>query len=315
MTRMVTESTPSPVTVAPPVPARLYVAGALRLAVAAGIALIFFLPVLWMLSISFKPPAEWLEYPPTLWPKEPLAGNYTFLFNPGNPEGAIAVMTGAAEPVVPAFANSLVVAPLATLLSVTIGFLAAYAVSRFHVGGTFMPFFTLTTRMFPPVAFAVPLLLYYSAVIPRLIPGLRLYDTRLGLILMYVAFTVAFALWMTKGFIDAVPRHIEEAAILDGASRWRVLFTVTVPLVRGGLAATTLFIFILTWTEFLFALIFTQRFAITVPVQVSHYAGAIGRFYGPQAALGILASIPVVVTGYLIQRHLVTGFTFGLVRE
>lgn len=286
-----------------------------RLIVAIGIALIFLLPVVWMLSISFKPPVEWLEYPPTLLPKEPLIGNYTFLFNPGNPEGAIAVMTGAAEPVIPAFVNSLIIAPVATLCSVMIGFLAAYAVSRFRVGGNFMPFFTLTTRMFPPVAFAVPLLVYYSAVIPGIIPGFRLYDTRLGLILMYIAFTVAFALWMTKGFIDGVPRHIEEAAILDGASRWRVLFTITFPLVRGGLAATTLFIFILIWTEFLFALIFTQRFAITVPVQVSHYAGAIGRFYGPQAALGILASLPVVVAGYLIQRHLVTGFTFGLIRE
>ncbi len=286
-----------------------------RLIVAIGIALIFLLPVMWMLSISFKPPVEWLEYPPTLLPKEPLIGNYTFLFNPGNPEGAIAVMTGAAEPVIPAFVNSLIIAPVATICSVMIGFLAAYAVSRFRVGGNFMPFFTLTTRMFPPVAFAVPLLVYYSAVIPGIIPGFRLYDTRLGLILMYIVFTVAFALWMTKGFIDGVPRHIEEAAILDGASRWRVLFTITFPLVRGGLAATTLFIFILTWTEFLFALIFTQRFAITVPVQVSHYAGAIGRFYGPQAALGILASLPVVVAGYLIQRHLVTGFTFGLIRE
>lgn len=291
------------------------IAPAVRLIVAIGIAVIFLLPVLWMLSISFKPPAEWLEYPPTLLPKQPLIGNYTFLFNPGNPEGAIAVMTGAAEPVIPAFINSLIIAPVATVCSVIIGFLAAYAVSRFRVGGNFMPFFTLTTRMFPPVAFAVPLLVYYSAVIPSIIPGLRLYDTRLGLILMYIAFTVAFALWMTKGFIDGVPRHIEEAAILDGASRWRVLFTITFPLVRGGLAATTLFIFILTWTEFLFALIFTQRFAITVPVQVSHYAGAIGRFYGPQAALGILASLPVVIAGYLIQRHLVTGFTFGLIKE
>jgi multiple sugar transport system permease protein len=120
---------------------------------------------------------------------------------------------------------------------------------------------------------------------------------------------------MMKGFIDGVPRHVEEAAILDGASPWRVLFTITLPLVRGGLAATGLFVFILNWTEFLFALVFTSRHAITIPVQVSHYVGAVGRFYGPQAALGVVASLPVVVAGYLIQRYLVTGFTFGLVRE
>ncbi len=161
--------------------------------------------------------------------------------------------------------------------------------------------------MFPPVAFAVPLLVYFRA--------LGLIDTRLALILMYTGFTIAFSLWMMRGFIEGVPRHVEEAAILDGASPWRVLFTVTLPLVRGGLAATALFVFILNWTEFLLAQVFTSREAITLPVQVSRYTGAVGRFYGPMTALGIVASIPVVIAGYLIQRHLVTGFTFGLVGE
>jgi len=263
--------------------------------------------VVWVLSISFKPPQEWLAYPPTIIPVEATGSNYIVLFQPGNPVGGVATMVSSAEPVTKALINSLFIAPIATAASVTIGFLAAYAVSRYRVGGTFMPFFTLTTRMFPPVAFAVPLLVYYRL--------LGLIDTRLGLILMYTGFTVAFSLWMMKGFIDGVPRHIEEAAVLDGASPWRVLFTITLPLVRGGLAATALFVFILNWTEFLFALVFTSREAITIPVQVSHYVGAVGRFYGPQAALGVVASLPVVVAGYLIQRHLVTGFTFGLVRE
>lgn len=274
---------------------------------ALAICLVVLLPVVWVLSISFKPPQEWLAYPPTLIPVEPTTSNYIVLFQPGNPVGGVATMVSSAEPVTQALINSLIIAPIATAASVLIGFLAAYAVSRYRVGGTFMPFFTLTTRMFPPVAFAVPLLVYYRT--------LGLIDTRLGLILMYTGFTVAFSLWMMKGFIDGVPRHIEEAAVLDGASPWRVLLTITLPLVRGGLAATALFVFILNWTEFLFALVFTSREAITIPVQVSHYVGAVGRFYGPQAALGVVASIPVVVAGYLIQQHLVTGFTFGLVRE
>lgn len=274
---------------------------------ALAICLVILLPVVWVLSISFKPPQEWLAYPPTIIPVEATTSNYIILFQPGNPVGGVATMVSSAEPVTQALINSLIIAPLATAASVLIGFFAAYAVSRYRVGGTFMPFFTLTSRMFPPVAFAVPLLVYYRV--------LGLIDTRLGLILMYTGFTVAFSLWMMKGFIDGVPRHIEEAAILDGASPWRVLFTITLPLVRGGLASTALFVFILNWTEFLFALVFTSREAITIPVQVSHYVGAVGRFYGPQAALGIVASIPVVVAGYLIQQHLVTGFTFGLVRE
>jgi multiple sugar transport system permease protein len=265
------------------------------------------LPITWVLSISLKPPEEWVAYPPTLVPVEPTFSNYIILFQPGNPVGGIAEMVSSAEPVTRAFINSLIVAPIATAASVLIGFLASYATVRFQAGGATLPLFVLTTRMFPPVAFAVPLLVYFRM--------LNLIDTQLALILMYTGFTIAFSLWMMRGFIEGVPRHVEEAAILDGASPWRVLLTITLPLVRGGLAATGLFVFILNWTEFLLAQIFTSREAITIPVQVSHYVGAVGRFYGPMAALGIVASIPVVVAGYIIQRYLVTGFTFGLVRE
>jgi multiple sugar transport system permease protein len=283
------------------------ISGGLRWVAAFLICLGVLLPIVWVLSISLKPPQEWVAYPPTVIPVEPTISNYVVLFQPGNPVGGISAMVSSAEPVTKAFLNSLIVAPVATLASVLIGFFAAYSASRFQTGGPTLPLFVLTTRMFPPVAFAVPLLVYYRV--------WGLIDTRLGLILMYTAFTIAFSLWMMRGFIDGVPRHVEEAAILDGASPWRVLFTITLPLVRGGLAATSLFVFILNWTEFLFAQIFTSREAITIPVQVSHYVGAVGRFYGPMAALGVVASIPVVIAGYLIQRHLVTGFTFGLVRE
>jgi len=268
---------------------------------------IFIIPAVWLLSISFKPPTEWQVFPPNLIPRSPTLDNYIVLFKPEAPKGTAAAMLRVTEPVTKSFLNSIIVVPAATAISVTVGFLAAYAVARFRIGGAFMPFFVLTTRMFPPVAFAVPLLVYYR--------WLRLIDTPIGLILIYAGFTLAFSLWMTKGFIEGVPRHIEEAAILDGASPWRVLFTITLPIVKGGLAATMLFVFILNWTEFLYALIFTSTKTITVPVQLSHYVGAVGRFYGPQAALGVIASIPVVILGYMIQRYLVTGFTFGLIRR
>lgn len=278
-----------------------------RWSIALLVLLLYSLPLIWVLSISFKPVEEWQATPPTLIPVRPTLDNYVLLFQPGNPVGTVGQMTSSAEPVIPSFINSLIIAPIATLISLVVGSLAAYGVSRFRLGGVGMPWLVLTTRMFPPVTFAVPLLIYYQF--------LQLIDAHLGLVWMYSVFTVAFSLWMMKGFIDAVPRHIEEAAILDGARPWRVLLTITLPLVRGGLAATALFVFILNWTEFLFAVMFTSRDAITVPVQVSHYVGAVGRFYGPQAALGVVAALPVVVAGYLIQRYLVTGFTFGLVRQ
>ncbi len=267
----------------------------------------FSFPTVWLLSISFKPPIEWMAFPPTLVPRNPTFDNYVVLFRPELPKGTAGAMLRVTEPVTKSFVNSFIIVPVATFISVVCGFLAAYAVTRFRVGGAFMPFFVLTTRMFPPAAFAVPLLLYYR--------WLRLIDTPIGLIVIYAGFTLAFSLWMTKGFIEGVPRHVEEAAILDGASPWRVLFTITLPLVKGGLAATTLFVFILNWTEFLYALIFTSTRSITVPVQLSHYVGAVGRFYGPQAALGVVASIPVVALGYMIQKYLVTGFSFGLLKR
>jgi multiple sugar transport system permease protein len=286
--------------------ARYWSRGWARLAIAAVVLLLMMLPVIWLVSLSFKPPREWLATPPSLIPRSPTVDNYVVLVAPGIPKGTIGEVVGAAQPVTRAFVNSVIVVPLATLASLGVGFLGAYGISRFRVGGNFLPFSVLATRMFPPIAFAVPLLVYYRS--------LGLIDTRLGLILMYTAFTLAFSLWLLKGFIDGVPRHIEEAAILDGASRWRVLFTITLPLVRGGLAATALFVFIMNWTEFLFALIFTSRTALTVPVQISQYASAVGRFYGPQAALGLVASVPVLVAGYVIQRYLVRAFTFGLVK-
>jgi multiple sugar transport system permease protein len=281
--------------------------GWVSFSVTAVLAVLFLLPVMWMVSLSFKPPAEWMAATPTLIPREPTLDNYRLLFVPEHIVGPVSAMTRGTRPALPAFVTSAIVAPIATLAAVSIGFFAAYAVSRFRTRANLILFLVLVTRMFPPVAFAVPLLVYFS--------WLGLVDTRLGLILMYSAFTVAFAVWMLKGFIDGVPVHLEEAAMLDGASRIRTLFTVTLPLVKGGVLATALFVFILQWTEFLFAFIFSSTKAITLPVQISYYVGAVGTFYGPQAALGVVSSLPVLVIGYLIYRHLVTGFTFGLVRE
>ena len=275
--------------------------------VTVALALLFLLPVIWTLSVSFKPPGEWNTWPPTIWPKNPTLENYRLLFNPESTVGPVSEMARGARPAGPSLLNSMLVAPIATVVATTAGFFAAYSVSRYRIRENQLLFFVLVTRMFPPVAFAVPLLVYFS--------WFGLVDSRLGLSLMYSAFTIAFAVWMLKGFIDAVPIHLEEAAMLDGASRIRTLFTVTLPLVKGGILATAMFVFILNWTEFLFAFIFSSTEAVTLPVQISYYVGATGTFYGPQAALGIVSSIPVVVVGYIIQRYLVTGLTFGLVRE
>lgn len=125
-----------------------------------------------------------------------------------------------------------------------------------------------------------------------------------------------FSTWMLKSFVDDVPREIEEAAMIDGRSRLVAHLTVTIPLVRGGLLATMLFIFILNWSEFLLALVLSYSNIITIPVQLAKYVTATaGTLYGVQAALAALAMFPLIIIGFVIQRHLARGMTFGAIKR
>jgi len=261
-------------------------------------------PVAWMVSLSFKGPTEW--YAPNIIPAQPIVDNYINLFIPTNPIGGSHFFTSITEPITKPLINSLIVAGFGTLFAVLVGFLAAYGVSRYRAGGTFTIFFTLLTRMLPGATFVAPLMVFYSSI--------HFIDTYVGLILLYTAVTLTYAIWLMKGFIDEIPPEWEEAALLEGASPWTVLRKVTIPLTKGGLAASALFIFILNWSEFLFALVISVTQVTTLPVQISKYVSAVGRMYGTQASIGIIATIPSVALGYLIQKHLVTGFTFGRVR-
>lgn len=257
-----------------------------------------------MVSLSFKGPTEW--YAPNLIPIKPIIDNFISLFIPTNPAVGSYFFTSITEPITKYLINSLIAAGLGTVFAVLIGFLAAYGVSRYRAGGTFIIFFTLLTRMLPGATFVAPLLVFYASI--------AFVDTYQGLILLYTAVTLTYAIWLMKGFIDEIPAEWEEAALLEGASPWTVLRKITIPLTKGGLVASGLFIFILNWTEFLFALVISVTQVTTLPVEISKYVSAVGRMYGSEAALGLVATIPSVVLGYFIQRHLVTGFTFGRVR-
>jgi len=261
-------------------------------------------PVAWMVSLSFKGPTEW--YAPNLIPIEPIFDNYISLFIPTNPIGGSFFFTSITEPITRPLINSLIAAGLGTLFAVLVGFLAAYGVSRYRAGGTFIIFFTLLTRMLPGATFVAPLMVFYASI--------RFIDTYAGLVMLYAAVTLTYAIWLMKGFIDEIPPEWEEAALLEGASPWAVLRKITIPLTKGGLAASALFIFILNWSEFLFALVISVTEVTTLPVQISKYVSAVGRMYGTMASLGLVATIPSLALGYLIQKHLVTGFTFGRVR-
>lgn len=275
--------------------------------------IVSFFPIYWLVATSFKPQDEWASWPPVWVTDRPTLQNYRIVFAPEAARAFAATQEGSLDYKVSAsawkaFGDSTIISTCATVLSVVFGTLAAYSISRFRTGGENYPFQFLTIRMFPPIAVVVPMVVMFSF--------LRLSDTYPGLIIAYTAFTLPFSIWMIRSFIDDVPIEIEHAAMVHGMGQARAFLTVTLPLVKGGILATALFVFILNWSEFLFALTLTQGEVITVTVQVANYVSASsGKLYGVQAAMGTISTLPVIVFGYLIQKHLVRGLSFGAVKR
>jgi len=277
-------------------------------------AMIFaFLPIYWLIATSFKPFEEWASWPPIWLTDNPTLQNYRIVFFPELAKEFAADQQGSLDYKVSgsawkAFQDSAIISTFATIFSVAFGTLAAYSVVRFKIGGENYPFQFLTVRMVPPIAVVVPMVALFSI--------LKLSDTYFGMILAYTAFTLPFSLWMIRSFIDEVPEELEGAAMVHGMSQFRAFMTVTLPLVKGGILSTALFIFILNWSEFLFALVLTSGDVTTVTLQVANYVSASsGKLYGVQAAMGTVSTLPVILFGYLIQKHLVRGLTFGAVKR
>jgi multiple sugar transport system permease protein len=283
-----------------------------RVAVAFAMLIAFF-PIFWLISTSFKPYEEWAQWPPVWVTERPTLQNYRIVFAPEAARQFAATQSGSLDYKVSgsawkAFGDSAVISVSATILSVAFGTLAAWAMVRFGTGGENYPFQFLTVRMFPPIAVVVPMVVLFSV--------LRLSDTYLGLIIAYTAFTLPFSIWMIRSFIEEVPDELEGAAMIGGMTRLQAFRSVTLPLVKGGILATALFIFILNWSEFLFALTLTAGDVVTVTVQVANYVSASsGKLYGVQAAMGTVSTLPVIFFGYVIQRHLVRGLTFGAIKR
>ena len=275
--------------------------------------LISFFPIFWLVSTSFKPIDEWQKFPPVWISSQPTLQNYRIVFAPKAAQEFAAKQNGAISYKVSgsawkAFGNSAIIAIGATILSVLFGTLAAYSIVRFHTGGDNYAFQFLTVRMFPPIAIVVPMVVLFSM--------LRLSDTYVGLVLAYTAFTLPFSIWMIRSFIEEVPEELEGAALIYGMRPLDAFLKVTFPLIRGGVLATALFVFILNWSEFLFALTLTTGHVVTVTLQVANYVSASsGKLYGVQAAMGTISTLPVILFGYLIQRHLVRGLSFGAIKR
>ncbi len=287
---------------------RRYAASATRYAVLTVWALIVAFPLYWIVTTSFKPSEQWFSWPPIYFPSPPTLENWRDVWL-----GATSVAAGAqydlsTQTPFLALRNSIILSFGSTTLAVTYGAIIAYAVSRYQLLSETRMFQLLMLRMVPPIVIAAPLSLYFSY--------LGLLDSMIGLGVMYFLTSLPYAVWMTKSFIDEVPREVEQAAEILGASRWRTVFEVVLPLIRSGLVATFMFILILNWSEYLLALILSKTHVVTLPVELSKYEGSTeGKLFGRQAALSVGITLPLMIVGILIRKHLARGFSFGMVRR
>lgn len=271
---------------------KLNVGSVLRfLILATALAFVLF-PLYWVAVLSIKPPADYFSSPPVWFPSEPTLAHFRSL-------GSLRGWTG--------LTNSIVVAVSTTVLAVPIGALAAYSIARFGTGGRHLSFWIISQRMMPPVAVVIPVFLIYR--------NIGLLDTQIALTLLYTVFALPFTVWMMYGYFRQMPIEIEEAALVDGCSHFQVLRKISVPIARPAIASAAVFSFIFAWTEFLFALVLTRTEAVTLPLVISGFVGLQGGLLGAVGALTMVALVPALTLGLLVQRHLVRGLTLGAVER
>jgi multiple sugar transport system permease protein len=305
-----------------PSPMQQWVAGALVVLY----AVVTLIPMAWIVATSFKSPSDSIAYPPKVI-FDPTVEGYVNLFTtrtriPADQVDTLPPPANFAEQIVrdqgmmitgpsrygARFLNSVIIGFGSTFLSIFLGTLAAYAFSRFKVPlKDDLLFFILSTRMMPPIAVAIPIFLMFRQ--------LGLSDTHLGMILLYTAVNISLAVWLLKGFIDEIPREYEEAALIDGYTRFQAFYKVVLPQAATGIASTAIFCLIFAWNEYAFAVLLTSGTAQTAPPFIPTIIGVGGQDWPAVAAGATLFLIPVVVFTVLLRKHLLRGITFGAVRK
>ena len=251
--------------------------------------LLVLFPFVWLVQMSFRPNQDIL--------------GYDLLFTPTLAHYR-ALWTGAFPA---SFLNSMITSVASTVLAMAIGVPAAYALSRWstRAGGT-ITLWILASRMAPPIAFTIPYFLVYR--------HLELLDTLTGLIIIYLTFNLSLVIWMMRPFYDQLPRSLEEAAWIDGATLWQGFYRIVLPLSGPGLAATAILCFLFAWNDFFFALILTRTEAMTAPVAVVNFMNYEGWEWGRIAAGGTMIMLPVLVFSFVVRRYLVSGLTGGAIK-
>jgi ABC-type glycerol-3-phosphate transport system permease component len=266
----------------------------IALAAIAGVGLaVWVFPVIWGLLTSFKTERDVLAYPPA-WLFTPTLDNYR------------EVIFGA-QSIVPNLWSSFVVATAATVVTMLIAVPAAYALGRLrYPAKRASGFYILVTQMLPPVGLIIP---YYLV-----LQKIGALDTYSGLTVIYLTFALPFAIWLMVSYFEDVPFEMEEAGLLDRAGRLRTLWYVILPQVRGGIAVTTIFVFLNAWNEFMFAVVLGGNRVRTVTVAMFNFISVEQTQWAKVAAGAMLAMLPVILIGFFAQRHIVKGLTVGAVK-
>lgn len=261
---------------------------------AAGACCLIIAPFLWMISTSFKSPAEIALRDPTIIPRSFEVSHYSEVFAQGG-FGRYMV-------------NSLIVSIATTLFSVTLATLSGYAFARLRLpGGKGILFGILATQMFPAILLAIPLYI--------LLKDLHLLNSLAGLVLVYTTFALPFCVWMLRNYFLTIPRDLDDAAVVDGATRIQALRTVILPVAMPGLVATSLFSFILAWNEFLYANTFIASDSRrTVSVGLQSLIGEFTTNWGLLMAGAVATTMPIVVTFFFVQRQLTQGIAAGAIK-
>jgi multiple sugar transport system permease protein len=259
---------------------------------AAFVVALWLFPVYWVLLTSFKPIQEINSAVP-VFIFTPTTENYSDLF--AKFDFARVLM------------NSVIVTFVTCAIVVALGILAAYALGRMKVPGEkHIALWILSLRFMPPIAVAIPFYIQWQ--------DLHLLDTYPGLIIVYVAFGLPFAIWLLRGFLADVPVELEEAALLDGLSRLQIIWRIVVPVILPGIASTAIFTFVFTWNEYLMALMLTSFHAVTVPVTIAKFVMPYTILWGDLSAAVMIQVVPMLIVVFLLQRHIVRGMSLGAVK-
>ena len=260
------------------------------------------IPIVFLVASSFKATGDIFDLPPT--------GDWIgmfkllFVFDASMTQFHNMFIDG---PFFKYLTNSILATGFSVLVSVPLGLLAAYALSRGKVPGKkHFYFWVISTRMAPPVAVMVPLYLLWKTY--------GVLNTLPGLVLAYTTFNLPFSIWLLRGFMDSIPKELEEAAYLDGKTRFGAFIDIVFPLIAPGVGVTTILCSLMAWNDYLFALILGGRGAKTIPVGISELESATSILWGQIMAGGTILIVPMVVLGLVIKKYLVTGLTMGAMR-